>query len=110
MNVEQLIKLVDAGFTADEIRAMTAKTEPTETPTADEGATTVTNPTPTATPVETNGNNGYEALVSRLDTLTGQLQKMALLGAVQPVAKSDDLSDFLASVINPRLKEEKKNG
>lgn len=114
MNIEQYLKLIDAGFTADEIRAMVTgeTTGPDKTTgTAENIETDVTTaPAAPAAPVasvETTGDNGFATLNAKLDELSNQLRKVALLGAVQPTSTPDVLDDYLASVINPRHKEAK---
>lgn len=117
MNLERIYKLVDAGFTRDEIlRMMGYKPAPTPAPTP--AATPVPTPSPAPTPVPTPAPAPAlapdSALVDTLKQMQTTLQQMQLanIGAANndPPRSDDDIaSDFLAAIINPPTPNKKED-
>ena len=103
MNLERIYKLVDAGFTKDEImRLMGYKPEPTPAP------------APAPAPAPTPAPAPDSALVDTLKQMQQTLQQMQLanIGAADntPPRSDDDIaSDFLAAIINPPTPNKKED-
>lgn len=103
MNLERVYKLVDAGFTKDEImRLMGYKPAPAPTP------------APTPAPASTPAPAPDSALVDTLKQMQTTLQQMQLanIGAADntPPRSDDDIaSDFLAAIINPPTPNKKED-
>ena len=99
MNLERVYKLVDAGFSKDEImRLMGYKPAPAPAPAPTPSPTPAPAPSPTPAP--------DSALVDTLKQMQTTLQQMQLanIGAANndPPRSDDDIaSDFLAAIINP---------
>ena len=97
MNLDRIYKLVDAGFTKDEImRLMGYKPAPAPAPAPP--------PAPAPAPAPTPAPDS--ALVDTLKQMQSTLQQMQLanIGAANndPPRSDDDIaSDFLAAIINP---------
>lgn len=105
MNLERIYKLVDAGFTKDEIvRLMGYKPDPTPAPAPAPAPTPAPAPAPAPNPSPTPTPDS--ALVDTLKQMQTTLQQMQLanIGAANndPPRSDDDIaSDFLAAIINP---------
>ena len=103
MNLERIYKLVDAGFTKDEImRLMGYKPAPAPAPA----------PSPAPTPAPAPAPNSV--LVDTLKQMQTTLQQMQLanIGAADntPPRSDDDIaSDFLAAIINPPVPNKKED-
>ena len=103
MNLERVYKLVDAGFTKDEImRLMGYKPEPTPAP------------APAPAPAPTPAPAPDSALVDTLKQMQTTLQQMQLanIGMTNntPPRSDDDIaSDFLAAIINPPTPNKKED-
>ena len=87
MNYNEIIKLLDAGYTRDEILAM--KDEPT--------------PEPTPEP----GENGMSDLVKEMRDAFSEMRKeftaMNIMASRQPEEKTPE--DIIANIINPTRKK-----
>lgn len=115
MNLERIYKLVDAGFTKDEImRLMGYKPAPAPAPSPTPTPAPAQAPTPTPTPAPapapapapTPAPAPDSALVDTLKQMQQTLQQMRLanIGAadnIPPRSDDDIASDFLAAIINP---------
>ena len=101
MTVEQLVKLVDAGFTKDEIAKMAnaeqgASTEETKKPPVEE----IKKP-PVEEKQEKEQEQGVETtLEQKFDKLMDILVKGNFTGANQP--KEETVDDIIANIINPK--------
>lgn len=109
MNLERIYKLVDAGFTKDEImRLMGYKPAPTPAPEPAPAPAPTPAPAPAPTPAPDS------ALADTLKQMQTTLQQMQLanLGATvnQPPRSDDELAnDFLAAIINPPTHNKKED-
>ena len=103
MNLERIYKLVDAGFSKDEImRLMGYKPAPAPAPA----------PSPAPTPAPAPASDS--ALVDTLKQMQTTLQQMQLANIVAadnaPPRSDDDIaSDFLAAIINPPTPNKKED-
>ena len=113
MDLDQIIKLIDAGYSKEEIAAMAkpAGAEPKEPvggepkdPAGDE---------PKETAKEPVNPGSIDATIAKLDSLSAKLDKyaesmakLAIMNTQQP--PKQDMNDFLASIINPHYNEEVK--
>ena len=108
MNYEDIILLVKAGFTRDQIAAMqtqTAPAEPQTPPTPAEPAEPQTPPAP-AQPKPTEIGDLVQMLSAEFAKLNAAIVKANLQQAQQPPQESVD--DILASIINPPQKSSGK--
>lgn len=107
MNLERVYKLVDAGFTKDEIlRLMGYKPAPTPAPEPAPAPAPAPTPAPAPAP--------DSVLVDTLKQMQTTLQQMQLanIGAAsnEPPRSDDDIaSDFLAAIINPPTPNKKED-
>ena len=103
MNYEDIILLVKAGYTRDQIAAMQAPTEPTAPPApAEPPAEPPAPPTP-ADPKPQGIEDLSEMLAAEFAKLNDAIVKANLQQAQQPPQESVD--DILASIINPPQKQ-----
>lgn len=98
MTFDDVLALATAGFTADEIRKMTADTskvekpvEPVEAPKADFDA-----------------KAAYDSLSKDIASLTKLVQESNLLSASNPAPVKDDVDSILASIIRPTYRKDEK--
>lgn len=121
MNVNDVLTLAKAGFTAAQITAMATAVTPAPAPApapaptpapapAPVPAPTPTPapapaPAPTPTPTATPNNSDLTAVLNQLGVMQTAMQSMALNGAQQPKPESTD--DILASIINPPVLDKK---
>ena len=95
MQYSEIIKLLDAGFTRDEILAM--QDEPTTEPT--------TEPTPEPTPEPE--ENGMSELVKEMRDAFSEMRKQFtafnIMSSRQPEEKTPE--DIIANIINPTRKK-----
>ena len=95
MNSKDLMKLVDAGFTKEEILQIASASvyNPTPEPEA---------PAPEPADNSTELLNVMQGLTSQMNTLTRALQASNILRAEQAgTGKPDTVDDILATIINP---------
>ncbi len=105
MNYEDIILLVKAGYTRDQIAAMQAPPAPASTPTPALEPTPTPTPESVPTPAPESGNDltGLtQLLTSEFAKLNDAIVKANLQQAQQPPQESVD--DILASIINPPQK------
>ena len=111
MNLDRIYKLVDAGFTKDELmRMMGYKPAPTPAPAPSPAPAPA--PAPALAPAPAPAPDS--ALVDTLKQMPTTLQQMQLanIGAANndPPRSDDDIaSDFLAAIINPPTPNKKED-
>lgn len=95
MQYTEIIKLLDAGYTRDEILAM--KDEPTPEPT----------PEPTLEPTPEPAENGMSDLVKEMRDAFSEMRKeftaFNIMSSRQPEEKTPE--DIMATIINPTRKK-----
>ena len=113
MDLDQIIKLIDAGYSKEEIAAMAkpAGAEPKE-PVGGEPKEPAGNE-PKEQAKEPANPGSIDATIAKLDSLSAKLDKyaesmakLAIMNTQQP--PKQDINDFLASIINPHYNEEVK--
>ena len=99
MNIDSILKLVEAGFSKEEITAMTQPAQAQEEPREDE---------PKAEPVkeepakeEPAQDKRYEELLSAMNRLTGAIQAGNILNSNNKEVKEPSAEDILAEVLSP---------
>ena len=109
MKVEELLKLVDAGFTKEEILALNQATEPRPEPRPEplpepEKAEPEPKKEPESDPVA----EALASLNEQMKEMKEQIRKNNLLGAVLPAGsvKQETADDVIARIINPNTKKE----
>lgn len=106
MNVEQIFKLVDAGFTKDDIMALAAENQPTEAPKQPEDVNNQPAPeTPSETPTEPQDDISKEiaATLANMNSTLAKLQTFALKTDAQPGrTDNSDFKAILSSVYNKK--------
>lgn len=115
MEIKDIIKLVDAGFTKDEITALTsapAEAAPAETPEAPEEAVKEDIPAEPA-PVRTekmpaNQPDQMAQLLKAMEEMSNRIISHNINQTVTDGAPGRTVEDMLAEVINPPRKEGKK--
>lgn len=105
-NANELLKLIDAGFTADEIRAMgllTATSDPPADPEPEDPAPE--DPAPEepkgAAPVQ-------DKVLEKLEALTGMISKALVVSTGRKTDPQQSADDILASIFYPKSGEEVK--
>lgn len=112
MKIDEIIKLVDAGFTKDEIMALTApeKAAPEEAPEAPEEAAQEEIPEPAPKNeknVPANQPDQMAQLVKAMEELSNRIISHNINQTVTDGAPGRTVEDMLAEVINPPRKEGK---
>ena len=103
MNYEDIILLVKAGYTRDQIAAMQAPTEPTVSPAPAEPPAEPSAPPTPADPKPQGIEDLSQMLAAEFAKLNDAIVKANLQQAQQPPQESVD--DILASIINPPQKQ-----
>lgn len=107
MNAESILKLVDAGFTHDEILALagTAQSETAEPP-KDEAPAVQPEPEPEPEkPAQPDPNEvRYNELLAAMQKLTGAIQAGNILNSSNREDPQPSAEDILAQVVNPKPK------
>lgn len=95
MEINDILTLCKAGFTAEQIAQLTKpETKPEPKPEPKPETKPETKPEPTVDPV-----------LEKLDKLTATLQAMAIHGSLQPPRpEGENVDSILASIINPPIK------
>lgn len=110
MEINDIIKLVNAGFTKDEIYAMTnnqpeaaeaAPAEQIEQPEAEA-------PEPAAQPVQTDQQAGSEQILAALERLTNSIMSANINKTVTDTLQQETTADRLAKIIAPAKPVERK--
>lgn len=111
MNIDQIIKLIDAGFTKADIEAMSAPANvSTETPepVTEPVSETVVEKEPEPVPAAPSVNDAaVNALLDEVKSLRKQLQLHAIVNDGFTPADTDSAQQILASIINPAPIEKK---
>lgn len=104
MKTETILKLIDAGYTKDEIQAM--DDFPAEQETADQPADEPDHPAAAAPAAEEPAAQpaGYDAVLEALNKLTNSIIKSNINSTVVQPAEHT-LDDALASIIAPPMKK-----
>lgn len=100
--LEQITKLIDAGYNKAEIAELLFEAQPEEPTTDKQPEQTESKSEPT--PVQDESINKIDEAIARIDKLAESMAKMAILNSQQPARETTD--DFLAKIINPYYKEE----
>ena len=107
MELDQILKLIDAGFTKADIEAMgrPAEVKPEE-PVAEVPAEVPAEPV-AAEPVKAQPDPAMNALLEEVKSLRKQLQMQAIMHDGFTPTDPDDAQKILASIINPANIEKK---
>lgn len=101
MKFEDVMKLVNAGFTAEQIAAMAGdpKKDPKQDPKQD----------PEQDPEQDPKKDPSIAdVMQEMKEIREDMQKIALLGTNQKSGQTDNVDQILAAIINPQQKQEDK--
>lgn len=99
MNIDSILKLVEAGFSKEEITAMTQPAQAQEEPKQDEPKTEpVKEETTKEEPAQ---DKRYEELLSAMNRLTGAIQAGNILNSNNKEVKEPSAEDILAEVLSP---------
>lgn len=106
MDVNQLIKLVEAGYTKAEIEAMSTsnaqeQTEQTEQETQTTGTEAQEETTKTPT-VEEAYSNMFNALNKQVEEFSKKLEGLNVKMAEQPNKQERTIEDMIASIVTPK--------
>ncbi len=93
MKPEEIFRLLDAGFTADDIRAMLAQPTPAPQP----------EPTPAPQPQPTPDS----AILAAIQSLTETIKANNILHSNQPPQPQQSAADVIAEIIHPTFKKDK---
>ena len=99
MNIESILKLVEAGFSKEEITAMTQTAQAQEEPKQDEPKTEPVKEEPVKE--EPAKDKRYEELLSAMNRLTGAIQAGNILNSNNKEVKEPSAEDILAEVLSP---------
>lgn len=110
MTINDIIKLVDAGFTKEEITALTVPAEaaPEEAPEAPEEAVKedITDPAPVKQ-MPANQPDKMDQLIKAMEEMSNRIISSNINRTVTDGAPGRTVEDMLAEVINPPRKEGK---
>ena len=95
MKFEDVMKLVNAGFTAEQIAAMAGDPKPNPDP----------DPKPNPDP---DPDPSIADIMQQMKEIREDMQKLALLGTKQKAVPKDNVDQILAAIINPQQKQEDK--
>lgn len=109
MTIDQIIKLLDAGYTKDEIHAMEGTNNAPEQTPQPEPEPQQPDPEPTPEPAqnvrpESTINPQIEELSRSLKAFTAAIQKSNILASNMPTNPEPSAEDVLAEIINPTHK------
>lgn len=99
MNIDSILKLVEAGFSKEEITAMTQTAQAQEEPKQDEPKTEPVKEEPVKE--EPAQDKRYEELLSAMNRLTGAVQAGNILNSNNKEVKEPSAEDILAEVLSP---------
>lgn len=96
MDINQIVTLLNAGFTADEIRALQSRDVPAPEPEPEPAPAPAPDPAPAPAPAP----DQYAEVLSAISALTAAIQANGIAKSSQPelLQKRDDI---LASIIKP---------
>ena len=110
MNTENILKLVDAGFTKEEILALAGTAQPKEAePPKDEPASQPEpEPEPEKKPAQPDPNEErYNELLAAMQKLTGAIQASNIQNSSNREEPQLSAEDILAEVVNPKPNKRK---
>lgn len=109
MNTENILKLVDAGFTKEDILALAGTAQPKEAePPKDEPASQPEPETEPEKPAQPDPNETrYNELLSAMQKLTGAIQAGNILNSSNREDPQLSAEDILAEVVNPKPNKRK---
>lgn len=99
MNIDSILKLVEAGFSKEEITAMTQPEHAQEEPSQEEPKTEPVREEPVKE--EPAQDKRYEELLSAMNRLTGAIQAGNILNSNNKEVKEPSAEDILAEVLSP---------
>lgn len=113
MKPEDILKLVNAGFSKSEILAICGQQvqeaapapEPEPAPAPDPVPDTVPDPEPQPAPAPDPASEAIAKLTQQVTNLTNLVQKSNLLRSEQPAIKETKPEDIIASIIYPTYKQ-----
>lgn len=107
MKLEDILILAKAGFTAEQIAALTNEAAPAapEQPAASAQPAPAAPAAPAPAPAQelprpSDPNEGYKQMMDAISELSSTIKASNIMGSSQPAQQSVD--DILASIINPR--------
>ena len=105
MEIKDIMKLIDAGFTKDEIVKLANAKEPSEPePKTDDAQTT--DKDQTKEPVVSATDKKLDDIINGLQKVTETMQKSAMQRDRQP--EQESVEDILANIINPTFNQSKE--
>lgn len=109
MNAENILKLVDAGFTKEEILALagTAQPEEAEPPKNEPAPQPEPEPAPMPVPQPDPNQERYDQLLEAMQKLTGAIQAGNILNSSNREEPQLSAEDILAEVVNPKPNKRK---
>lgn len=99
MNIDSILKLVEAGFSKEEITAMTQTAQAQEEPAQEEPKTEPVREEPVKE--EPAQDKRYDELLSAMNRLTGAIQAGNILNSNNKEVKEPSAEDILAEVLSP---------
>lgn len=99
MNIDSILKLVEAGFSKEEITAMTQPAQAQEEPKQEEPKPEPAKEEPVKE--EPAQDKRYEELLSAMNRLTGAIQAGNILNSNNKEEKEPSAEDILAEVLSP---------
>lgn len=109
MEIKDIMKLIDAGFTKDEIIKLANAKEPSEPePKTDDAQTTDKDQTKEQAkePVVSATDKKLDDIINGLQKVTETMQKSAMQRDRQP--EQESVEDILANIINPTFNQSKE--
>lgn len=109
MKAEEILKLIDAGFTKEEITAMTAEPEEPEQPEPEQPEQEQPEPEQPKQTEPDERDARIEQMQNQINNLIKQMQKNNLKSASVNILPDDDLEkktdEAMAELIRPKIKE-----
>lgn len=109
MKAEEILKLIDAGFTKEEITAMTAEPEEQEQPEPEQPEQEQPEPEQPKQTEPDERDARIEQMQNQINNLIKQMQKNNLKSASVNILPDDDLEkktdEAMAELIRPKIKE-----
>lgn len=104
MKAEDILKLVDAGFSKDEIIALNnpAEHEPVKEPTVDPEPEQTQEPQRTPAPAEDLNAKRYDELLQAVQKLTGAIQAGNILNSNNRAEETKTAEQIMAEVLLPQ--------
>lgn len=104
MGIEQIIKLIDAGYSKDEIAALLSAEA---SPAAPEEQAAAADPVPAEVKkADPKADSKIDEAIYKLEKLSENMAKIAIMNSQQP--PKEDVHDYLARIIDPTYKKEDK--